>query len=68
MATFTIVGKTLVENQMLNISTNWLDIPFLSNFNIFIGMLSGPNDLFELSGNVMFCISDSLVGLRKKEC
>ena len=30
-------------------------------------MLLGPNDLFESSEDIMFCISDLLVGLRKKE-
>ena len=40
---------------------------FLSNYNIFIGMLLGPTDLFELSKAIMFCISDLMVRLRKKE-
>ena len=42
-------------------------LKFFSNFNIFVGMLLGPNDLFESSEDIMFCISDLLVGLRKKE-
>ena len=30
-------------------------------------MLLGPADLFESSEDIMFCILDLLVGLRKKE-
>ena len=30
-------------------------------------MLLGPTDLFESSEDVMFCIHDLLVGLRKRE-
>ena len=30
-------------------------------------MLLGPTDLFESSEGIMFCVSDLLVGLRKKE-
>ena len=30
-------------------------------------MLLGPTDLFESSEDIMFCISDLFVGLRKKE-
>ena len=56
--TFSLVGKIRAENNMLNISTNWLEISFLSNFNIFIDMLLGPTDLFEPNEDVMFCISD----------
>ena len=52
---------------MWNISANWLEISFFSNYNFFIGMLLGPTDLFESSEDIMFCISDLFVGLRKKE-
>ena len=62
-----IVGKTPVKKEMLNISPNLLEMSFFSNFNIFIGMLLNPTDLFESSEDIMFCISDLLVGLRKKE-
>ena len=64
---FSIVGKPHVENEMLNISANWLEISFFSNFNIFVGMLLGPADLFESIEDIIFCISDLFVGLRKKE-
>ena len=53
-----------MENDILNTSANWLQISFLSNFNIFIEMLLGPSDLFESSEDIMFCISDLLVGVR----
>ena len=36
-----IVGKLPAENEMLNISANWVEISFLSSFNIFVGMLFG---------------------------
>ena len=56
-----------MENEILNISANCLEISFFSNFNIFASMLLGRTDLFESSEGIMFCISDLLVGLGKKE-
>ena len=47
MATLSIVGKMPVDNDILNISTNWVEISFQSSFNILIGMLFGPTDLFQ---------------------
>ena len=41
-----------LENEVLNISANLL----FSNFNIFVGMLLGPTDLFEPSEDIMFSI------------
>ena len=64
MATFGIVGKTPVENEMLNISADLVEISFSSDFNIFVGMLLGSTDLFESSED-MCCISDLFLGLRK---
>ena len=64
---FIIVGKTPVENEMLNISGSWLEISFFSKFNIFVGMLLGPTDFFESKEDIMFCISDLFVVLRKKQ-
>ena len=66
LVTFSIVGKTPVENEMLNISANWLEILF-SNFNIFLAVLLGPTGLSGSSEDIMFYISDLLVGLREKE-
>ena len=57
MATFSIVGKAPVENEMLN---------NLNNFNILVGILLDLTDLVE-SCQDMFCISDLLVGVRKKK-
>ena len=53
LATLSIVGKMPVENEILNISANWVEISFLSSFNILVGMLFDPYNL--------------LVGIRKKE-
>ena len=50
----------------MNISAILLEISFFSNFNIFVGMLLDPTDLFESSKDI-FCISDLLLGLRKNE-
>ena len=62
-----LMWKTPVENEMLNISANLLEISFFSNFNIFVGMMLDPANLFKSSEDIMFCISNLLVGLRKKE-
>ena len=40
---------------------------FLSNFNILIGILLGPTDLFESNEDMIFSISGSSVELIKKE-
>ena len=63
LATFSIVGKPPVENDILNISANWLQIAFLCNVNVFIEMPVGLTDLFESSEDIIFCISDLLVGI-----
>ena len=47
-ATFSIVAKVTLENEMLNISANRLEIIFARNFNI-------------SSENIMSCISYLLV-------
>ena len=52
---------------MLNISADWLEISFFRNFIIFVGMLLSPIDLFQSSEDIMFCITDSFLGLIKKE-
>ena len=55
------------ENEILNISANWVEISFLSSFNILVGILFGLTDLFEFREDIICCISHLLVGLRKKE-
>ena len=50
---------------MLKISVNCLEISFFSNFNIFLGMMLGPTNLFEPSED-MFWIYDLFEGPRKK--
>ena len=67
LVTFSMVRKTPVENKVLNISADLLEILFLSNFNIFINMFLAQTDLFKSSKDIMFWISDLLIGLRKKE-
>ena len=48
-------------------SASWVEIPILDSFNILVGILLGPTDLFKFKEDVIFCTSDSLVGARKKE-
>ena len=62
-----IEGKTPEEKVILNISDSWLEMSFLSNFNILIGILLGPTDLLESNKDTIFSISVLLVGLIKKE-
>ena len=66
MATLNIVGKKSVENEILQISANWVEISFLSSFNILVSMLFGPTDLIEFREHIIFCIWYLLVGIRKK--
>ena len=67
MANSVIVAKAPVENEILNISANWVEISFLSIFNILVSILFGPTDLIEFREDIIVCISYLLVGLRKKE-
>ena len=67
MAVFSIEGKTPEEKEILNISDSRLEMSFLSNFNILIGILLGPTDLLESNEDMIFSISDLSVGLIKKE-
>ena len=67
LAVFSIEGKTPEEKEILNISDSWLEMSFLSNFNILIGILLGPTDLLESNEDMIFSISDLSVGLIKKE-
>ena len=64
---FKYSGEKPVKNEILNISANWVEISFLSSFNILLGMLFGQTDLFEFRKDITFCISYLLVLLRKKE-
>ena len=54
-----------VENEILNMSANWVKMSFLSSFNILVGMLFGLTDLFEFGEDAIFCISYLLVALKK---
>ena len=55
---FSIEEKTPEEKEILNISDSWLEMSFLSNFNILIGILLGPTDLLESNEDMIFSISD----------
>ena len=67
LAVFSIEGKTPEEKEILNISDSWLEMSFLSNFNILVGILLGPTDLLESNEDMVFSISVLSVGLIKKE-
>ena len=53
---FSIKGETPGEKEILNISDSWLEMSFLSNFNILIGILVGPTDLLESKEDMIFFI------------
>ena len=62
-----IEGKTPEENEIWNSSDSWLEMSFLSNFNILIGILLGSTDLLESNEDMIFFISILSVGLMKKK-
>ena len=51
-------------NKVLKISASWHELSFLSNFNILIGALFGPNDLVESIHDIMRSISSLPVELK----
>ena len=57
-------GKTTEVNNVLKISASWHELSFLSNFNILIGILFGPNDLVESIHDIMRSISSLPVELK----
>ena len=67
LAVFSIEGKMPEEKEILNISDSWLEMSFLSNFSILVGLLLGPTDLLEPNKDMSFSISVLSVGLTKKE-
>ena len=67
LAVFSIEGKTSEEKEILNNSDSWLEISFLSNFIILVGMLLGLADLSESNQDMTFSITVLSVGLTKKE-
>ena len=52
---------------MLSILAKLLEKLLFRNVNIPIDMLLGTIDLFESSEGIMFCISNVLIGFRKKK-
>ena len=67
LAVFSIEGKIPEEKEILNISGSWLEMSFLRNFNILVGILLGPTDLLESNEDMTFSISVLSVELTKKE-
>ena len=57
MAVFSIEGKTPEEKEILNILDSWLEMSFLNNLNISVGILLGPTDLLESNKDMTFSIS-----------
>ena len=57
LGTFSSVGKPM-ENERINISANWLEISFFSNFNIVVGMLLDPADFWIY---IFFCYYQQLL-------
>ena len=66
LAVFSIERKTPEQKEILNISDSRLEMSFLSNFNILIGILLGPTDVLDYNEDMIFSIAD-LSGLIKKE-
>ena len=48
-------------------SDSWLEISFLSNFNILVGILVDPTDSLESNENMTSSVSVLSVGLKKEE-
>ena len=67
LAVFSIEGKTPEEKEILNILDSLLEMSFLSNFNISVGILLGPTDLLESNEDMTFSISVLFVGLTKRK-
>ena len=57
IAIFSIKGKTPEEKEILFVSVSWLEIYFLSNFNVFAEILLGST-WFKLLERMTFSISD----------
>ena len=66
LAVFSIEGRTPEEKVILNISDSWLEVSFLRNFNILLGILLGPTDLLQSNEDMAFSISVLSVGLIRK--
>ena len=67
LVVFSIKGKSPEEKDILNILDSWLEMSFLSNFNVLVGILFSPTDLLESNEDMTFSISALSEGLTKKE-
>ena len=59
--------KTPEEKEILSISDSSLEMSFLSNFTILVGILLGPTNLLKSNEDMTLSISVLPVGLTKKE-
>ena len=66
LAVLSIEEKMPEEKEILNILDRWLEMSFLSNVNILVGILLGPTDFLEFNKDMTFSISVLSVGLTKK--
>ena len=65
LVVFSVEEQTPEEKEILNISDSWLEleVSFVSNFDILVGILLGPTDLLESNEDMIFSISVLSVGL-----
>ena len=67
LVVFSIEGKMPEEKETLNISDSGLEMSFLSNFNILVGILQGPTDLLEYNEDMTFVFLFYLWDLQKRK-
>ena len=58
---------TTEEKEILNVSDRWVNMSFLSNLSISVGILLGSTGLLELNEDMIFSISVLSVGLKKRK-
>ena len=58
---------TTEEKEILNISDSWVNMSFLSNLSISVGILLGSTGLLELNEDMTFSVSVLSVGLKKRK-
>ena len=67
LAVFKGVGYIAEEKERLKISTRCVEIFFVSNFDILVGILFGPEDLLSLREDIMEITSSLSLGVIKKQ-
>ena len=58
---------TTEEKEILNISDSWVNMSYLSNLSISVGILLGSTGLLELNEDMTFSVSVLSVGLKKRK-